>query len=125
MRVNYSYKPILLLAIMDSSNTNGEISMSETIDYYFDYYNQQGNKRGEYEKPNSTFVTKPLNRTTAKRTIITYPIRVLMAKGFIDYDKTSEIIKLVPGIWKCMDNAAKDYVRQKCNEILENYYTDI
>lgn len=123
MKVNYSYKPVLVLAIMKNASEDGEIALSNLVDFFLDFYKKRQAVGLIIEKANSSFVKFQNNRQHAERTIIRYPITVLKDKGFINFDPQSSVLTVAKPIWQRIDAETKEFIGRSCEKILERYYS--
>ena len=121
MVMNYSYKPILLLSLL--SHNNFCATVDEVVDYYLSYYNKRLKDGLPTEKSDSSFVRHPNDRLIARRTILRYPAGVLVKKAFIVYDKESDSIALNPLLVNGNNRFSREYVIQRCYNLLEVYYS--
>lgn len=120
MVMNYSYKPLLLLALFSKESLSAKVE--EIIDFYFTYYSGRAEKGQVVEKGDSSFIQNPGDRLAARRTILRYPVSVLAKKCFVVYDKEHDTVSVNPLLaidQQCI-NAA--YVRIRCMELLDKYY---
>lgn len=123
MAMNYSYKPILLLSLL--SHNDYRATVDEIIDYYFKYYNKRIQDGLSAEKSDSSFVRHPNDKLIARRTILRYPAGVLTKKAFIVYDKESDSIVLNPLLVKYNNHFSREYMIQRCYDLLEAYYSGL
>lgn len=117
MAMNYSYKPILLLSLLSSDSF--EKTVDAIIDDYFDFYQKRILLNQNPEKADSSFVQHPGDRKYARKTILTYPVAVLVKKSFVKYEKSTDTVKLNPLL------VGKIYVSQakeQCHIQLNRYY---
>lgn len=122
MRVNYSYKPILVMAVMRNASENGEIALSDLVDFFLDFYEKRQAAGLIIEKADSSFVKFPNNRKHAARTIIRYPITVFENKQFVSFDPQTLVLTVAKPIWKRIDVETKVFIEASCEKILEGYY---
>lgn len=125
MYVNYSYKPLLLLGIMECANELGEVSLSDIVDYYFDFYNSRRLSGLIAEKDDSAFIKHPNDRNVAKRTIIRYPLTIYVNRQFLSYIEYADVIRVEPEIWQYILTTGKKHIQESCNAILNQYYQSI
>lgn len=125
MRTNYSYKPVLLLAILQKSNELGESNISDIVDYFIDFYNSRKEEGLVVEKNDSSFVKNPTNRVKAKVTIVRYPIAVFSDKKFIKYDKGTGVVSVSPLIWEHLTQELKHTAALNCVQALKKYYANL
>ena len=122
MRMSYSYKPILIKAIMQFAERNGCVSLPTIIDYYLMYFQNRAEKGLIIEKPDSTFVQHFNDRKVARRTILIYPYKRFELKGMMKYDKAKDEIEIVPPIWDNISNRVRRVITAYCDMQLEKYY---
>lgn len=123
MAMNYSYKPILLLSLL--SRKNYSATVDEIVDYYFNYYNKRIKDGQPPEKSDSSFVRHPNDKLTARRTILRYPAGVLAKKAFVVCDIESDTIALNPLLVNGNNRFSREYVTQRCYDLLEAYYSGL
>ena len=121
MRVNYSYKPVLVMAIMENASENGEIALSDLVDFFLDFYEKRQAAGLVIEKADSSFVKFQNNRQHAARTI-RYPITVFEHKQFISFDHQTSVLTVAKPIWQRIDAETKAFIEMSCEKILEGYY---
>lgn len=122
MRVNYSYKPVLVMAIMRNASENGEIALSDLVDFFLNFYEKRQAAGLVIEKADSSFVKFQNNRQHAARTIIRYPITIFENKQFINFDPQTSVLTVSKSIWQRIDVETKAFIEVHCEKILEEYY---
>ena len=122
MRVNYSYKPVLVMAIMRNASENGQIALSDVVDFFLDFYEKRQAAGLIIEKADSSFVKFQNNRQHAARTIIRYPINIFANKQFINFDSQTLVLTVAKSIWRRIDMETKAFIETSCERILEKYY---
>lgn len=122
MRVNYSYKPVLVMAIVRNASENGEIALNNLVDFFLNFYAKRQAAGLLVEKSDSSFVKFPNDRKHAARTIVRYPITVLANKQFINFDLQTSVLTVAKPIWKRIDLETKAFIEACCEKILEEYY---
>lgn len=125
MRVNYSYKPVLVMAIMENASENGEIALSDLVDFFLDFYEKRQAAGLVIEKADSSFVKFQNDRQHAARTIIRYPITVFENKQFISFDRQTSVLTVAKPIWQKIDAETKAFIEMSCEKILEGYYAPL
>lgn len=123
MAMNYSYKPLLILALLNNSAFRA--SVDEIIDYYFHFYSCRKDRNDTVEKADSSFMTNPESRIVARRTILRYPVTVLAKKNFVVFDKKSDTVALNPILTRDIDYTCKEHMKIQCHGLLEKYYSSI
>ena len=122
MKTSYSYKPVLLLALIEKANVQGEALISDVVDFFINFYSSRKGRGLIVEKDDSTFVKNVSDRVSAKRTIITYPVAVFEKKKFIFFNKATGIITIVPSIWNVVTQDNRKLISKHCLRSIEQYY---
>lgn len=120
MVMNYSYKPLLLLALFSKENLSAKVD--DIIDFYFAYYSCRAENGQVVEKGDSSFIQNPGDRLAARRTILRYPVSVLAKKSFVVYDKEHDVVSVNPLLVNDKQHINTAYVRSRCMELLDKYY---
>ena len=111
MAMNYSYKPLLILSLLDSDRFSAPID--EITGFYLSYYRKRAQKGQIIEKEDSAFVRNADNFKVVKRTILTYPVSVLAKKAFIIYEKETGTVRLNEMLIAYV-GANREEIRQQC-----------
>lgn len=122
MAMNYSYKPLLILSLLDSDCFSAPID--EITSFYLSFYRKRAQKGQIIEKEDSAFVRNADNFKVVKRTILTYPVSVLAKKAFIIYEKETGTVRLNEMLIAYV-GANREEIRQQCYELLEKYYDSL
>ena len=122
MRIQYSYKPLLLRAMLDIATTNGSTTLSEITHYFISFYSDRLNKGLVSEKNGSVFSRREISFLEAKQNILNNAIRILEKDGVVvvEYEKIS-FSQLA--LYDYLNNKTK--VAQLCEELIEVYYKKI
>lgn len=125
MKTSYSYKPVLLLALLEKANEQGEALLSDVVDFFINFYANRKAKGLIVEKGDSTFAKNVSDHLGAKRTIITYPVAVFERKKFIFFNKETGVITIVPSIWNIVTQDNRKLIMEHCTRTIEQYYCRI
>ena len=122
MKMSFSYKPILIKAMMTYADVNGRASMSDIINYFLKFFQNRADQGLIIEKAESTFVHHFGDRKTARRTILIYPYKRFELKGMMRYDKAKDEIEIAPQIWDNISNKVRRVISSYCDAQLNKYY---
>lgn len=122
MAMNYSYKPLLILSLLETDTFSRPID--EITGYYLAYYRKRSQAGLVIEKDDSAFVQNEENFNVAKRTILRYPVSVLSKKAFVVYEKETGSVRLSDMLTAYV-GANRERIRQQCFELLEKYYDSL
>ena len=122
MDMSYSYKPVLIKAIMLLADKKGRIKLDEIVSYFHSYY--EGRRIMGYivEKPNSIFAKGSYTDKEAERNILANPFKRFQDMQMLRHTKTLGIIQIDEAVWNKLSNADKVEIERICNQKLEQYY---
>ena len=122
MKMSYSYKPILVMAMMKYADVDGKANLSDIIDFFLDYYQERANQGLIIEKADSSFVQHFNDQKVARQTVLIYPYKSFEKKGMMKYNKTEKSIVIVPQIWDDISKNVRREIVKLCDIQLEKYY---
>jgi len=61
----------------------------------------------------------------ARKTLLTYPVRILSKKGFIEYNKCTDTVCFNNNLFSKFNNSALTHIKSLCEKNLEQYYSTI
>lgn len=122
MRVHYSYKPLLILAMISTASVKGETTLSQIAYFFVNYYAKRIKDGLIAEKEDSVFSTRNVKFSEAKQIILNNPGKILNNDGVIVIDNEK---------FSFSDIALKNFeinsqrVVKICEDILSTYYAKI
>lgn len=125
MDMSFSYKPVLLKAVMRHVNEEGCVALEDIVDYFKDFYEMRAAKGLIVEKPTSIFAKGGYTDKDVERNILSNPFKRFADMRFFQRCKDVSMIRINPWIFKKLQ--AEDYKRihKICDEKLEEYYKRI
>lgn len=125
MRMDHSYKPVLLKAILAYSDSHGRARISDLVEYFREYYNARRNQKLIVEKSDSIFSRENCADKEIEREILSYPFKRFENMSMMSHTKTLGIIQIDPIIWKKLTDKDKKWIEAVCDEKLKQYYVRI
>lgn len=122
MDMSYSYKPVLLKAMLECCDENGKVLIDDVAEYFIKFYEDRKNKNLYVEKPNSIYCRDEIDRKLVKRNIFENPFKRFEDMRFLRKSKDIEYIEFNPYVWKKLSEEEKDWIKVLCDEKLEEYY---
>ena len=122
MEMTYSYKPVLIKAILKLADSRGKVQLDEIVSFFREFYDARIRAGLTAEKQNSIFAKGGYTDKETIRNILAYPFKRFEYMQMLRHTKTLGIIEVEPTVWK---NLTDDEVRQIldiCDEKLERYY---
>ena len=120
MKMTYSYKPVLLLTLLDNDAQTAPIPLATVIQSFCSYYNDRLSKGLIAEKQNSLFAKPVEDYKQAKIVVLNNPVAVLQKDGVIVYDEKTSHISFASKYIPTKDVIAD--VEKECNAKLDAYY---
>lgn len=122
MEMSYSYKPVLLKAMLDCVADDGVAELNQIVLYFLKYYSSRHKAGVLVEKANSVFANAECSFKDAQRVILTYPFdrfRTMQAL-FLDGEKTKMAFN--KNLWNQLTCEDKALIIEICDQKLEKYY---
>ena len=122
MDMAYSYKPVLLKAILAHADARGRVKLDDISAYFRSYYEQRRSAGLIPEKANSIFAKGGYTDREAQRNILANPFRRFEDMQMLRHTKTLGIIEVEPSVWKHLTEEEKDEILSICDEKLKSYF---
>ena len=125
MDMSYSYKPVLLKAILTCADGNGRVKISDIVSYFRAYYESRRNGGLVVEKANSIYAKGNFTDKDAERNILSNPFKRFEDMNMFRHTKTLGVIEVDPIVWKKLTDSEKQWIEKICDEKLDYYYSRI
>lgn len=125
MDMSYSYKPVLLKAILEHADKNGRVKIEDIVSYFKNFYEGRRAAGLIVEKSNSIFAKGGYTDKEAERNILSNPFKRFEDMNMLRHTKTLGIIEVDSTVWKKLTEEDKARVESVCEEKLEEYYKKI
>ena len=122
MDMTYSYKPVLLLALLDLMDEFGRARIEEVVHFFIDFYAKRRAAGDIVEKPSSIFVREAVDENEAKRNILANPFKRFADMRFLSYSRDFEYIEMSRDLLRQLTPEDMTEIRAICQEKLESYY---
>lgn len=125
MDMTYSYKPVILKAMLECCNEHGKALIEDIVDYFIKFYNIRKINGLYVEKPDSIYCKDPIDRKSVKRNIFENPFKRFEDMKFLRKSKDIEYIEFNPYIWNILSDEEKYWIKSICDEKLNEYYAKL
>ncbi len=125
MDMAYSYKPVLLLAMMNGMDERGRIDIENVVQYFIEFYADRRSAGLKVEKDNSLFCRENVSTIDAKRNILSNPFKRFADMSFMAYGKDLERIEFDWDLFKRMSDDDWRTLKDLCEKKLQEYYKRI
>lgn len=120
--MSYSYKPVLLMAILKHADNKGRIGLSDIVEYFRNYYEARRSNGLKVEKSNSIYAKGEYTSKDIERNILINPFKRFEDMQMLRHTNTLGIIEVDSTIWKRLTNDDKEEIKQICEEKLQEYF---
>lgn len=122
MDMSYSYKPVLLKAILAHADNKGRVKLDDISAYFHSFYEDRRSADLIVEKPNSIFAKGGYTDKEAQRNILSNPFKRFEDIQMLRHTKTLGIIEVEPTVWKNLTVEEEEHILAVCDEKLDVYY---
>lgn len=124
MKMSYSYKPVLILALLHSGDKNGRVSIGKAASFFREYYSDRKAQGLPIEKKRCIYLRDDVTDNQIVANLIANPVKALLESGYFFYDELSQVFSISPEIWKMADSSSKSTIAEICCQRLKDYYED-
>ena len=75
MDISFSYKSVLLMAILENCDEQGKVALEDIVDYFIDFYKYRAEKGLVVEKPISIYAKGNFDKKEVQRNILSNPFK--------------------------------------------------
>ena len=123
MDMSYSYKPVLIKAILRHADEKGRIQLADIVAYFRAYYEGRRSAGLVVEKPNSLFARGGYTDKEAERNILANPFKRFEDMQMLRHTRTLGIVQVDESVWKKLTAQEKAEMEKICEEKLEQYFS--
>ena len=124
IRMTYSYKPVLILTLLECNAESHKVSITDVVKHFIKYYEKKIINGETAEKDGSIFSKTPIDYTTAKKIVLLNPLSVLEKDGVILVDNNMDSVTFSTS-YRMDDANIRDKVVNTCHEKLKQYFSSI
>lgn len=122
MEMSYSYKPVLLKAMLECCDEKGRVLVEDIVDYFIDFYEDRKKKGLVVEKSNSLYCKDSYERKAVRSNVFNNPFKRFEDMRFMKKCKDVEFVQFNEHIWKKLSREEKAWIDGHCDGKLEEYY---
>ncbi|MBZ9686808.1 DEAD/DEAH box helicase family protein [Clostridium estertheticum] len=122
MDMSYSYKPVLLKAMLEEADDKGKVLIEDIVDYFIDFYEDRKKRGLVAEKKKCIYNNDVIDRKDVKRNILSNPFKRFEDMRFMRKCRESEYVEFNGNVWKKIRGEEKVWIGEWCEEKLEEYY---
>lgn len=122
MDMSYSYKPVLIKAVLQYADKNGRIHLRDIVDYFRNFYEGRRTAGLIVEKSNSIYAKGEYTDKDAEHNILANPFKRFEDMQMMRHTKTLEVVEVDDTVWKKLSMEEKEDISQICDKKLLDYY---
>ena len=122
MDMSYSYKPVLLKAVLLFADDKGRVKLSDIVTYFREFYEARRAAGLVVEKTNSIYAKGGYTDAQAQRNILSNPFKRFEDMQMLHHTKTLGVIQVDESVWKKLTREGKQEIERICDEKLAQYY---
>lgn len=123
MKMSYSYKPILVMALMQSGKP-GVVSIEKATRFFRKYYADRREQGLTPEKRRCIYLREDVTDKQIAANLVSNPVKALCESGFFFFNEKEQIFSLSPEIWPFLDKGNKAAITKICKQRLKEYYSE-
>ena len=126
MDMSASYKPVLLLAMLDCVDSKGRANVSDVVHSFRQYYEHRLSNGQLVERATARMANvASLDDSTVQRVMLEMPFEKFERRKYLQYARDLAYVRFEPHLWRQLqpDDLAK--LREICNDSLARYYERI
>ncbi|KYH34341.1 UvrABC system protein B [Clostridium tepidiprofundi DSM 19306] len=122
MTMSYSYKPVLLKAMLNECDEKGKALIDDIVDYFIDFYKDRKRRGLKVEKKKCIYNHDILERKDIRKNILSNPFKRFEDMRFMEKCKDIEYVRFNRYIWKKLNDEDKEWIVRWCDKKLNEYY---
>lgn len=125
MDMSFSYKPVLLKAMLKHVDENGRVLVEDIVNYFMEFYRARKEQGLVVEKKSSIFCKHVYTRKDVERNIFANPFKRFEDMRFMSRCREIEYVEFNRHVFKRLSQEEMEWIVGHCNEKLEEYYEKI
>ncbi|HEX7380197.1 MAG TPA: DEAD/DEAH box helicase family protein [Pirellulales bacterium] len=126
MDMTTSYKPVMLLALLDSVDERGQAKIADVVSKFRQSYEQRQAAGLPVEHPKSVMAKiDTLEDAEIRRAMLSMPFEKFERRRYLEYARDLAFIRFVPHLWRQLNSEDVDTLRTTCGDAVEKYYRRI
>jgi hypothetical protein len=127
MDMSSSYKPVLLLSLLDKADKRGRARLGDVVDSFWHYYLARARAGLQVERSNlRMFEAQRLSEDEVRSVMLEMPFTKFERRRFLCYDKSDlAFIRFQPKLWEQLTTEDLAILRGYCEQAIANYYERI
>jgi hypothetical protein len=123
MDMSFSYKPVLLKAMLEHVDEKGRDRVEDMVNYFMDFYRARKESGLVVEKKSSLYCKDGYTRKDVERNIFSNPFKRFEDMRFISRCRDIEYVEFNRHVWRRLTKEERVWIVGWCKKRLEEYYS--
>ncbi len=124
MKMSYSYKPLLILALLHAGNRAGSVTIQNAAEYFQKFYSERKSRGLPAERKKCIYLRDDVTLDQIMVNLISNPVKALVVSGYFFYHEGEQVFSISPEIWRAMQRGKKASITRICKQKLKEYYDE-
>jgi len=121
-----SYKPVMLLAVLDHVNANGRAKLADVVRAFRKFYEKREQAGLVVEQLKATMArVGELDDAEVRRTMLANAFEKFERREYLKYDRDLAYVRFGPALWRQFKGEDLDRLRSVCRQSITEYYERI
>src|SRR5439155_13091679 len=118
-----SYKPVMLLAILDCVDNHGRARLAEVVAKFRRFYEDRKEAGLPVERANARMAKLDrLDDAEVQRVMLDMPFEKFERRRYLRYDRDLAFVRFEPSLWRQLKPEDLAKLRAICEESIQKYY---
>jgi hypothetical protein len=118
-----SYKPVLLLALVETVDDRGRAKVSDVVHRFRAFYEERKAKGLTIERESARMApVESLSDSDVQRIMLGMPFEKFERRRYLRYDRDLAFVRFDPALWGQLGANDIQSVREVCERSIESYY---
>jgi superfamily II DNA or RNA helicase len=123
MDMSASYKPVMLLAILDSVDSHGRARLSDVVARFRRFYENRKKAGLNVERPNTRMArVETLDDAEVQRVMLDMPFEKFERRRYLRYDRDLAFVRFESNLWRQLKPDDLARLRTICETSAKRYY---
>jgi len=123
MDMSASYKPVLLLCLLDTADEDGAVPIANLTLAFRDFYRDRLARGLPVERPKARMArVADLSEAEIQALILDMPFRKFSQRGFVDYGRDVSRVRFAPALWSRLTAEDRGRLRETAVAAVGRYY---
>jgi len=123
MKMSYSYKPVLVMAMLELHDEEWNLSITQAADYFRTFYRQRREAGLVAETKKCIYQNPSVTSDQIVANLLANPVKALVASGFFGYDAVTNRLALWPDLKMKISERDIEDILIICKKRLKQYYS--